>query len=268
MHGIETALARVLVDPRFVFRFETRTGQRRGAALIASAIWSSRRAFRFSCGAASRTTNSGSATRVSCTSRRCWSGRRGACWRIPRSETLVTNFAGQWLYLRELKNRAAARREIRRQPARSPSSAKPSCSSTASCGRTAASSDLLNADYTFVDERWRRTTEFPNVHGSQFRRVAIQDDARRGLLGQGSFLLVTSVANRTSPVARGKWILENILGRRRLCRRRTCRRSRRTTARCRPRRCASGWRSIARIPPARPATRSWTRSDSRWRISI
>ena len=52
----------------------------------------------------------------------------------------------------------------------------------------------------------------PDVHGSQFRRVAIQDDARRGLLGQSSFLLVTSVANRTSPVARGKWILENILG--------------------------------------------------------
>jgi hypothetical protein len=50
------------------------------------------------------------------------------------------------------------------------------------------------------------------VYGSQFRRVAITDDNRRGLLGQGSFLLVTSVADRTSPVARGKWILENILG--------------------------------------------------------
>ncbi len=59
---------------------------------------------------------------------------------------------------------------------------------------------------------WREYYGIPNVHGSRFRRVPVTDDARRGLLGQGSFLLVTSVANRTSPVARGKWILENILG--------------------------------------------------------
>ncbi len=72
--------------------------------------------------------------------------------------------------------------------------------------------DLLNADYTFVDQRLAAHYGMPGVHGAQFRRVAIQDDARRGLLGQSSFLLVTSVANRTSPVARGKWILENILG--------------------------------------------------------
>jgi hypothetical protein len=52
----------------------------------------------------------------------------------------------------------------------------------------------------------------PNIRGSRFRRVALEDGARRGLLGQGSFLTVTSVANRTSPVKRGKWILENLLG--------------------------------------------------------
>jgi len=72
--------------------------------------------------------------------------------------------------------------------------------------------DLLNADYTFVDERLAAHYGMPGIHGSQFRRVPVQEDARRGLLGQSSFLLVTSVANRTSPVARGKWILENILG--------------------------------------------------------
>ena len=72
--------------------------------------------------------------------------------------------------------------------------------------------DLLTADYTFVDERLARHYGIPNVYGSRFRRVILKDDARRGLLGQGSILLVTSVANRTSPVARGKWVLENLVG--------------------------------------------------------
>ena len=72
--------------------------------------------------------------------------------------------------------------------------------------------DLLNADYTFVDETLAKHYGIPDVRGSRFRRVAVPDEARRGLLGQGSFLLVTSVANRTSPVARGKWVLENMLG--------------------------------------------------------
>jgi hypothetical protein len=72
--------------------------------------------------------------------------------------------------------------------------------------------DLLNADYTFVDETLAKHYGIPNVRGSRFRRVAVTDEARRGLLGQGSFLLVTSVANRTSPVSRGKWVLENLLG--------------------------------------------------------
>ena len=72
--------------------------------------------------------------------------------------------------------------------------------------------DLLDADYTFVNERLARHYGIPNVYGSQFRRVTLTDENRRGLLGQGSVLTVTSYPNRTSPVLRGKWILENILG--------------------------------------------------------
>jgi hypothetical protein len=73
--------------------------------------------------------------------------------------------------------------------------------------------DLLNADYTFVDERLARHYGMPNVRGSYFRRVPLDPSSpRRGLLGQGSILTVTSVATRTSPVSRGKWILENLLG--------------------------------------------------------
>ena len=71
---------------------------------------------------------------------------------------------------------------------------------------------LLDADYTFVNERLARHYGIPNVYGTQFRKVAVSDEARRGLLGQGSILALTSQNNRTSPVLRGKYVLTNILG--------------------------------------------------------
>ena len=74
--------------------------------------------------------------------------------------------------------------------------------------------DLLNANYTFVDERLALHYRIPNVYGSQFRRVTLGPDLdmRRGLLGKGALMLVTSQATRTSPVTRGKWFLETFLG--------------------------------------------------------
>ena len=74
--------------------------------------------------------------------------------------------------------------------------------------------DLLTADYTFVDERLARHYGIPGVSGSRFRRVALGDahDARRGLLGKGGILTVSSQPGRTSPVQRGKWVLQNLLG--------------------------------------------------------
>ena len=72
--------------------------------------------------------------------------------------------------------------------------------------------DLLTADFTFVDERLAVHYGIPNVKGNRFRRVAVTDDNRRGLLGQASFLTLTSMANRTSPVLRGKWVMDVILG--------------------------------------------------------
>jgi hypothetical protein len=71
--------------------------------------------------------------------------------------------------------------------------------------------DLLNADYTFVNERLARHYGIPGVYGSRFRRVTVTDPNRRGLLGQGSFLSLTSVANRTSPILRGKFVISNLL---------------------------------------------------------
>ncbi len=129
----------------------------------------------------------------------------------PKASALVTNFGGQWLYLRELKNarpEAAGFTENLRQSMRRETEML--LESIVREDRSVI--DLLNADYTFVDETLARHYGMPNVRGSRFRRVTVTDDARRGLLGQASFLLVTSVANRTSPVSRGKWVLENLMG--------------------------------------------------------
>ena len=187
----------------------------------------------------------------------------------PKSEALISNFAGQWLYLRELATCRRRRRSSTTTCARR-SAVRPRCSSESIVREDRSIVDLLDADYTFVDERLARHYGIPNIHGSYFRRVPLDPASpRRGLLGQGSMLTVTSVATRTSPVSRGKWILENMLG---------------TPAPVPPpgvetnlekdpdagegrRRCASAWRRTARIRCARRATRSWTRSGSRWRTS-
>jgi hypothetical protein len=128
-----------------------------------------------------------------------------------KAEALVTDFGDQWLYLRELKSarpEARAFNDNLRQAFRQ----ETEMLLESILHEDRSVTDLLNADYTFVNETLARHYGIPGVHGSRFRRVPVKDEARRGLLGQSSFLLVTSVANRTSPVARGKWVLENILG--------------------------------------------------------
>jgi mono/diheme cytochrome c family protein len=129
-----------------------------------------------------------------------------------RSEALTTNFAGQWLYLRELagvQTSAQGFNDNLRQAFRR----ETEMLFSAIVREDRSIVELINADYTFVDERLARHYGIPNVRGSYFRRVVLDPASpRRGLLGQGSMLTVTSVATRTSPVSRGKWILENILG--------------------------------------------------------
>ncbi len=132
----------------------------------------------------------------------------------PRADALVDNFAEQWLFLRNLKNSSPDPQvfpdfdDNLRQAMREET--KLFFQSIVREDRSVM--DLLNADYTFVNERLARHYGIPNVYGSQFRRVTLTSDVRRGLLGQGSILTVTSYPNRTSPVQRGKWILTNLLG--------------------------------------------------------
>ena len=129
-----------------------------------------------------------------------------------KADALVENFAGQWLYLRDLEHVQTdaknfdenLRRSFRRET---------EMLFNAIVREDRSLIDLLDADYTFVDERLARHYGIPDVRGSYFRRVSLPADSpRRGLLGQGSMLTVTSIATRTSPVARGKWVLENLLG--------------------------------------------------------
>jgi hypothetical protein len=132
----------------------------------------------------------------------------------PRSKALVNNFAAQWLFLRNLQSFIPDSDEFPnwddnlRQAMRQETSLF--FESIMREDRNVL--DLLTANYTYVNERLARHYGIPNVYGSQFRRVTIADESRRGLLGQGSVLAVTSYPNRTSPVLRGKYILENILG--------------------------------------------------------
>jgi hypothetical protein len=133
----------------------------------------------------------------------------------PRSKSLVDSFAEQWLYLR---NVAAAIPDARQFPDFDDNLRQAMQRETEMLFESVMREDrnvldLLSANYTFLNERLAKHYGIPNVYGSHFRRVPLAAGSiRGGLLGQGSILTVTSYGNRTSPVLRGKWILENILG--------------------------------------------------------
>ncbi len=132
----------------------------------------------------------------------------------PRSEALATNIAGQWLYLRNLQD---AQPDIFLFPDFDLNLLQSMRRETELFFDSILREDrnivdFLTADYTFVDETLAKHYGLPNIDGNRFRRVTIADENRRGLLGQGSILTVTSYANRTSPVVRGKWVLDNLLG--------------------------------------------------------
>ena len=131
-----------------------------------------------------------------------------------RSSVLVTSFAAQWLHLRRMRSVSP---DVNAFPAFDDNLREALVRETellleSQLRDDRSVVDLLTADYTFVNERLARHYGMPNVYGSRLRRVSVTDDTRRGLLGHGSILTVTSLATRTSPVVRGKWVLENILG--------------------------------------------------------
>jgi len=129
----------------------------------------------------------------------------------PRADTLVTDFAEQWLQLRLVNSKSPDQRTF---PTFDDNLRRDMLHETELFLRSvllenASVLDLIRADYTFLNERLAANYGIDGVFGDAFRRVALQDPNRRGLLGQGSILFQTSVATRTSPVFRGKWIMTN-----------------------------------------------------------
>ena len=211
--GIQRAVARLLVDPQFLFRFEREPATvTAGAAYrvddfdlasrLSFFLWSSIPDEELLDAAARGTL--GTAVTLEKQVRRMLAD--------PRANALVTSFAGQWLFLRELKNirpdspdfDGNLRQSMQRET-------EMLVQAIVSEDRSVI--DFLDADFTFVDERLARHYGMADVRGSRMRRVTIPADSpRRGLLGHASVLTLTSAANRTSPVVRGKWILDNLLG--------------------------------------------------------
>ena len=213
-NGIERALARVLVDPRFIFRLEhVPANLPQGATYRLTDLELATRLsfFLWSSIPDSKLMDLAIAGQLSKPVVLEEQARRMLA--DPKAKSLIDNFASQWMKLRELDNaepdpsadfdgnlRIAFRREMQMF-----------FESILREDRSVL--DLLDADYTFVDERLARHYGIPNIKGSLFRKVTLaKDDPRRGILGKGSILLVTSASNRTSPVQRGAWVLENLLG--------------------------------------------------------
>ncbi len=213
--GIEAALWRLLASPKFIFRFEFdppdappgsayRIGDLELASRLSFFLWSSIPDEPL-LAAADR------------------GGLRGPgelerqvrrMLADPRAAALADNFAGQWLYLRNLEHIVPEPRRFRNfdNNLRRAFRRETELLFESIVAEDRSVLELLDADYTFVNERLARHYGIPGVRGSHFRRVAVTDERRRGLLGHGSILTVTSYANRTSPVLRGKWVLENLLG--------------------------------------------------------
>ena len=211
--GIQQALARILVAPRFVFRTEEEPANVAPGAIyrVNDVELASRLSF-FLWSSIPDDELLDVATKGRLRDPKEFERQVRRMLADPKSDALITNFAGQWLYLRDLANvqtdaknfddnlRLAFRRETE-------------MFFGAIVREDRSLLELVDADFTFVDERLARHYGIPNIRGSYFRRIPLDASSpRRGLLGQGSMLTVTSVSTRTSPVSRGKWILENLLG--------------------------------------------------------
>ena len=213
--GIEKALERVLVSPQFMFRIETEPANAApGAAYRISDLELASRLSFFIWSSIPDDALLDAAIAGKLKNPATLEQQVKRMIADPRSESMVTNFAAQWLYLRDIEAKQpdevlfpnwdeTLRQAFQRET-------ELFLESILRENRSVV--ELLTANYTFVNERLAKHYGIPNVVGSWFRRVTLQEgNPRGGLLGQGSILTITSYANRTSPVLRGKWVLENLL---------------------------------------------------------
>jgi hypothetical protein len=213
--GIRMAVQLILANPQFVFRFE-RTPERTAPGSnhrISDVELASRLSyFLWSSAPDDQLLNLACQGKLSDPAVLEQQVRRMIADR--RSHALASSFAGQWLYLRNLDD---AQPDLFLYPNFNRNLLQSMRRETEMFFESILREDhdvteMLTADYTFVDELLAKHYGIPDVEGSRFRRVTLADENRRGLLGQGSILTVTSFANRTSPVVRGKWVLDTLLG--------------------------------------------------------
>jgi hypothetical protein len=211
--GVQRALARLLIDPRFIFRFEEQPANvPEGVAYPVSNLALASRLSFFLWSSIPDDELLRVASEGKLGDRAVFEQQVRRMLADPRADALVQNFAGQWLHLRELQN-AQPDTDAFDHNLRESFEHETQLLVRSVLKEDRSVLDLLDADYTFVDERLARHYGMSDVRGSYMRRVKLAEDSpRRGLLGQGSILTVTSVANRTSPVVRGTWVMENILG--------------------------------------------------------
>ena len=213
--GIQRALESILVDPEFLFRIERdpadvgpatpyRLSDVELASRLSFFLWSSIPDDELL--AAAEAGSLGDPAVLEQQVRRMLADEKAG--------VLVSSFAAQWLHLRRMRTVTP---DVNAFPGFDENLRDALVRETELFVESQMRDDrsvveLLDADYTFVNERLARHYGIPNVYGSRFRRVDLPGEERRGLLGHGSVLTVTSLATRTSPVVRGKWVLENILG--------------------------------------------------------
>ena len=213
--GIEMALQRILAGPEFLYRVERdpagvapntayRVSDRELASRLSFFLWSS----------IPDDELLDLAERGQLRNREALEQQVRRMLADPRSQALVSNFAGQWLAIRNIRGVSPDPKLFPDfdDELRTAFQKETELFFESMIREDRPVMDLLNADYTFVNERLARHYGIPNIYGSSFRRVTLADEARRGLLGQGTVLTATSRGNRTAPVLRGKWVLDNLLG--------------------------------------------------------
>jgi hypothetical protein len=214
--GIEMALSAILVNPNFLFRIERDpAGADSGTAFKIDDVTLASRLSFFLWSSIPDDELLDLAARGELSRPDVLEGQVRRMLTDRRSQSLVNNFADQWLYLRNLDS---VNPDMRLFPDFDDNLRQAMRQETelffASIVREDRSVlDLIRADYTFLNERLAKHYGIPHVYGSRFRRVALDDGGPRGgLLRQGSILTVTSYATRTSPVLRGQWVLKNLIG--------------------------------------------------------
>src|SRR5688572_11163264 len=213
--GIDLALRRVLASPKFIFRTERDpAGMAPGAAYRVSDIDLASRLSFFIWSSIPDDELLDLAARGALSRPATVERQMRRMLADPKAQSLVDNFLGQWLQLRNVRSKQPNSHEFPDfdDNLRQALHAETELFFGSIIREDRSVLDLMNADYTFVNERLARHYGIPNVYGSHFRRVTLPDETRRGLLGKGAVLMVTSHPHRTSPVIRGKWVLENILG--------------------------------------------------------